>query len=243
MSDKDFKKIRSVLTRKEVWKSSYENQATCFIKFFDDTKMAQLYKLEDDYLIFKIAEAAFTKQEQSTLKQRVLDKDIEILGFLNNNQERYFFSGIAKGHDLAFIQEDLLLKLSYRADLFLLDRRGHLRVKIPSSYGLVAHLTKIQNKNIHIQALIVDISANGLKLFIQKRELLLDLEIGFKFFLQIQAGPHKTIAVEAKVRHLSESADHYTAVGLMIDESQIKSSYRLMALALSLQKKFLQEGE
>jgi len=238
MSSTEFKKIRSVLARKEVWQEAASLvDHLCVIKMGSDSAFpSSIVKATSEGVWLRFDDSKADRELFMMLHQQFTH---EILGYLILREHRYYFVGrLSNQGDFRVFSEASEIFIPYQFEMFKLDRRSNFRVKLPESERFTAGVTEYQGKLIEVTGIVKDVSGGGFRLALREDPIFLNFEIGAKIKGEINPTKEKSILFEAMVRHFKKEGG-LIECGVMILEDQIKSSYRLMALTLTLQRKLI----
>lgn len=235
---KDFKKIRSVLARKEVWKEALRLKHHVFIRVQDFFYPGHILTIEKEG-VWIVLQVKYMERLQNLLSsQRATD----FVGYLNSNQERYYFYGqaLSKQNFLLETYEQASIFIRFDTDLFKLDRRSNFRVRLPDKERFPLLITELNGVPIKLNGLVRDISNQGIGFITGGESLNHNWALGDRIRGRIKSEEDKDIVFDGEVKHCSLPNDHTVRVGVMVIEDKMKSSYRLMSLTLLWQKKILQ---
>jgi c-di-GMP-binding flagellar brake protein YcgR len=128
--------------------------------------------------------------------------------------------------------------LPFQFEMFKLDRRSNFRVKLPDSDQFEVKIFECNGKSLNLLARVKDVSGGGLRLLCNEADAACTLEINNKIKGELYPTKDKIIQFEGVIRHLKRS-EGVIEFGVMIVEEHIKSSFRLTALTLTLQRKLI----
>lgn len=234
----DFKRLRSLISKKEVWQAaSALSDHLCLIKLNSDTVYpGMIAQITPEGVWIKFDETKLQRSEFLDI-QKVLP--IEILGYLNSKDERYYFLGKLLSSDsfrVTSISIELFVKFQY--EMYKLDRRSNFRVKLPEKDLFAAQISHINGKSCDVNSVVRDISGGGLRLAFDPQDKTLEIDVDSKLRGAFFPFGDKKVPFEGCVRHVQRS-DEVFECGIMVTEEVIKSSHRLLALALIIQRKQL----
>jgi hypothetical protein len=241
MSNNDFKKVRSVITRKEIWQEACAvSDHLCAIKLGEDSAYPGI--------VFQATqEGVWVRLDQTKLERSLWEScqkalPFEILGFLTVKENRYYFVGkTEKKEDFKRTTLGMEIFLSYQFELFKLDRRSNFRVNLDKKDFFKAAILFYDGQAVEIKTLVKDVSGGGFRLIVSdSSQHNKSFQEGSKIRGELYPTKEKSISFEGVVRH-SKYFDGFLEVGIMVVEDQIKSSFRLMALTLVLQRQLLNQ--
>lgn len=237
----EFKKLWSVLSRKEIWLSASSlTDHLCVIKIGSHSAFPGKIRAVS-------LEGVWVKLDQTKLEKALFLKTqnqlpVEVLGYLIVNEDRYYFVGqISNASDFKISELSLELFLPYRFEMFKLDRRSNFRVKLPESEFFEAVINEYENQACQIRTIVKDVSGGGVRLVCKDSEVFEGLRVDTKIKGSLKPTQEKTIQFEGVIRHFKRQ-NGYLEFGVMMIEDQIKSTYRLMSLTLTLRKKLMSLG-
>ncbi len=234
MAKSPFEKVRSLVERKKL-----------FIALLAERSEVVCKGEGEELFVFQPTEIVSESllQGHMTSVDKIPDKDMEIIGNFSVAGEKYFFTSQFKIMPL----QGAIFHLS--CDVFKLQRRGSLRLHIPSSLGIHLAITEFSGKAIYSVAQIADVSAGGARIFfsdlaspvpLANNSKTPELRPADKFKAILHLGTKRSLEVKAEVKHVQQAVhlghivDH---IGIEFIESTQALRNRLLAMTMDVQQR------
>ena len=194
-------------------------------------------RLDDDTIVTFSSHASDRDHLMGTSDSNVSHQGLQVaVGVLPVGEDRYFFNGPIRVFDRG-------VTLSVDIELFKLQRRKTLRVSVPVHSGLSLSLTKVNGLSQLRPAGILDLSAGGMKIYLQD-ETQGALDISAKLEATLGLPSDKKLSFAAQVMHLQMATVfdrkglHY---GLLFTDPTPAFTNRMQALTFQMQKLLLHD--
>lgn len=234
----DFKKIRSVISRKEVWeKAATLSDHHALVRLGgDQTYLCTVGVFEKEGVWLKFDVNQMTKD---LFYQLTRSFPVEMIGYLSVSTDRYYFLGNLKSEaDVRVLVDGCQIFVPYQFDMYKLDRRSNFRVKLELNDQIPLKIEAIDGVKKEVFAKVTDISGGGFRAQIPQQEGQIAIKADTILSGEIKPSRDKVITFEGLVKHCTHSNSYYEC-GVMVFDDQTKSLNRLMALTLIWQKKIL----
>lgn len=216
-----FVPIRSQSEKKRILEALVASANPLVIKASDDISIHAVARrfTEDEMIACQYHVLSPTLQEDVTLSAQAY-----IVNFSVNKEEYFFQSHVAP------IKEGFLL--ATQPDLYHLQRRRAIRLKLPLQMGAKIKVLELNTKPYFEEGLIIDFSTGGLRITLKAFHS--KIKLGDELMLSIGLGKRIPFSVDAVVRYSAIQGDYQTCGIEFINKTSLLDN-KLHALQLDMQ--------
>ncbi len=238
MAKSPFEKVRSLVERKKLFSNLLSEKTEVLCKGEGETIF---------HFIPTVIVQDSVMQGYVPADQGAPDTDVEVMGNFSVEGDRYFFRSrlkIDKGE----------ASIDLNCDVYLLQRRASMRLRVPSNLGFYLAITEYNSKPTYLIAQFVDLSAGGARVFFSDVDSPIaaatyankpPAAVGDKLKAVLHLAPQKTIELKCEVKHI-QPAVHYGQIvehlGLEFVDLGRGLRDRLLAASIDLQQKLISEA-